>query len=77
MGDGLDEGDHGADQDHEHDRVLDLHPGVQLQEGVPESLAQDGPVEEAAGLGHAAGDGRFGRLVVGVAVVVIRRTFRG
>ena len=39
MGDGLDEGDDRADQHHEHDRVLDLHPGVELVERVDEGLA--------------------------------------
>ena len=85
-GDGLDEGDHGADQDHEHDRVPDLHPRVQLLERVDEGPAQDLAVEEAPGLGHPVSHRRGRRRARCTAVpagapsisgVVIRRTFRG
>ena len=55
VGDGLDEGDDGADQNHEHDGVLDLVPGVELLERVDQRMAEDLAVEEAPGLGHTVG----------------------
>jgi hypothetical protein len=45
---GLDEGDDRADQHHEHHRVLDLHPRVELLEGADDGLTQDLAVEQAA-----------------------------
>ena len=48
-------GDDRADQHDEHDRVLDLHPGIELGERPGEGLLQDLRVEEAAGLRHAVG----------------------
>ena len=42
------QGQHGADLDHEHDRVLDLDPRVQLLERVRGRLPQDLRVEQAA-----------------------------
>ena len=79
MGDGLDEGDDRPHQHHEHHRVLDLHPGVELLERVDQRPAEDLAVEQAPGLGHAVGPAP--RAAVVVAAVwsrsVIRRTFRG
>ena len=90
VGDGLDEGDDRADQDHEHDRVLDLDPGVELLERVDRAPgARISPVEQAAGLGHAVGHRRGRPLAVAAAEGAcrcpvrhvcwssIRRTFRG
>ncbi len=83
VGDGLDEGDHGADQHHEHDRVLDLHPGVELHESVdrgpgPGSRGRTGcgprpPRGPPWGLVLRRGERGWGA----ASVKVIRRTFRG
>ena len=43
----------GADEHDEHDRVLDLHPGVELLEGIDEGPAHDLAVEEAPRPGDA------------------------
>ncbi len=55
MRDRLDEGDHRADENNEHHRVADLHPGVELLEGADDRLAEDLAVEEASRLGHTVG----------------------
>ena len=55
MRDRLDEGDHRSDENNEHHRVADLHPGVELLEGVDDRLAEDLAVEEASRLGHTVG----------------------
>ena len=52
--------DDGPDQHDEHDRVLDLDPGVELLEGVDQRLAQDLAVEEAPRPRPRRGERRFG-----------------
>ena len=46
-----DGGDHGADLDHEHHRVADLHPRVELAQRLDQRRAQDLGIEQRAGLG--------------------------
>ncbi len=57
VGDGLDEGDDRADENHEHDGVLHLHPGVELLQRIHKRVPEDLAVEEAPGLGHPVGSG--------------------
>ena len=51
VGDRLDQRDHGADQHDEHDRVLDLDPGIELPERVDRGLPQDLAIEQAGPAG--------------------------
>ena len=50
-------GDHGADLDHEHHRVADLHPRVELLQRLDQRRPHDLGIEERAGLvlGHLRG----------------------
>ena len=51
-----DGGDHGADLDHEHDRVADLHARVELAQRVEQRRAQDRAVEsERSGRSRVCG----------------------